>query len=96
MIDTDGNAIDTSEFFGRRGAAAEAEAEADEVDDDADESDEDGEPEAEPRAPHARHDAVSERAHFQGCVRSKQWAQLVRVVHTELERKQVIPYEQSE
>ena len=44
VSDTDGNTIDTSEFFGRRGAAAEAEA--DEVDDDADESDEDGEPEA--------------------------------------------------
>ncbi len=47
VSDTDGNTIDTSEFFGRRGESAEAEA--DEADDDADESDEDGEPEAQTR-----------------------------------------------
>ncbi|MGO9156796.1 trigger factor [Mycobacterium sp.] len=49
VSDTDGNAIDTSEFFGRRGQSAEADAdEADKADDageidEADEADEDGE-----------------------------------------------------
>jgi trigger factor len=47
ISDTDGNTIDTSEFFGRRGQSAEAEAgEIDEAGADTDDSDEDGEPEA--------------------------------------------------
>jgi trigger factor len=44
VTDTDGNTIDTSEFFGRRGESAEADA--DEADDQTNESDEAGEVEA--------------------------------------------------
>ena len=41
ITDTDGNTIDTSEFFGRRGQSDAADEDADEADEDADEADED-------------------------------------------------------